>query len=197
MPRRDDFPAPAPSRDRAAAQGPGSFNSDIARYGPAEEDDPRRYRPEGEPRRFAPPFGEQEFHGYAGQEYGLESDDPRGRPRPLTDYVRRQGRTGAVQHGQSETSWGGQGGGYGGAGPGGASIADPDPADRRDAAARRLRDDAFEPRYLAWRDQQLRGHDDDYARWREAQRRRYDDEYRAWRREQGRSGAPPRDRGGR
>lgn len=212
MPRRDDFRAPdrlqgqAPDQGRGSARRederrpagpPGSYNSDTARYGSAQEDDPRRYRPDGEARYFAPAFGEQEFHGYAGQEYGLESHDPRGR-RSLLDDVRRQARTGAVQHGQSEMSWGGQGGGYGGAGPGGASIADPDPVERRDSPGRRPRDETLDPRYLAWRDQQMRAHDDDYARWREAQRRRYDDDYRAWVRDKGRSAAPPRPgRGGR
>lgn len=39
----------------------------------------------------------------------------------------------------------------------------------------------FEPDYLEWRDEQLRGHDRDYATWRAQQQAKYDAEYRAFR----------------
>jgi hypothetical protein len=37
--------------------------------------------------------------------------------------------------------------------------------------------------YLAWRDEQLRGHDRDYAEWRAEQHKRYDADYRSFRSE--------------
>lgn len=44
-------------------------------------------------------------------------------------------------------------------------------------------DHDLEPDYLAWRDEQLRGHDRDYADWRAEQHKRYDSEYRSFRSE--------------
>lgn len=178
MPRRDpplSANARAESRGRAGGgeSAYGAYNSDIARYGRPDEQEVREVRPPPERQSFSPGFGDREFLGYAGQEYGLETYAPR-RGRSLPEDERRFVRP--IPHGQQEFSWGGQGGGYGGAGPGGASIADPDPARARDA-----REEPFEPDYLAWREDQLRAHDEDYARWRQAQRRAYDDDYRAWR----------------
>ena len=41
----------------------------------------------------------------------------------------------------------------------------------------------FDPDYLRWREEQLRGHDRDYELWRREQHRRYDEQYRQFRQE--------------
>lgn len=42
----------------------------------------------------------------------------------------------------------------------------------------------FEPDYLRWREEQMRGHDRDYSEWRRTQQQRYDDDYRRYRDEE-------------
>jgi hypothetical protein len=44
-------------------------------------------------------------------------------------------------------------------------------------------DEGFEPDYLRWRDEQMRGHDLDYRDWRREQHRRYDEQYQQFRSE--------------
>jgi hypothetical protein len=48
-------------------------------------------------------------------------------------------------------------------------------------------DPEFDPDYLRWRDEQLRGHDREYQDWRREQMQQYDDQYRRFRSERQRS----------
>ena len=55
--------------------------------------------------------------------------------------------------------------------------------DRLTGAELRRYQQAFDPAYVSWRDDQLSVHDRDYHAWREEKRRAYDDDYATWRRD--------------
>lgn len=201
MPGRDFHPEDPhgeghwrPREDRPRSFGEeGRYSSDQARYYGADTRSfgPPAHRPHverpawrrgrfdaGQAAGTELPYDEEDAltRGYysldgphGGQEYGIE---PHGHREPI---VRR--RPAPARRGGSEAEV---------APYGDQPLPVRDPGVRQfgppaDYAYHPGADIEFEPDYLDWRDEQLRGHDRDYAAWRAKQQAKYDGEYRAFR----------------
>jgi hypothetical protein len=144
-----------------------------------DERDRPRERPSfegGEPWHAQGRYGARYDHdriGYGGQEYGVEG----GRQQ------RRDADRGLDRSDQRETWRRDQGEPYGdlefnARGRGAQEYGPP-----ADYAYHPQAGHEFDPDYLHWREEQMRGHDRDYHEWRRARRDAYDEDYRKLRRE--------------
>jgi len=158
----------------------GRFSSDEARYGPGSRG--RRYDlgepPHGEGRHAAPfdpdrgGYGDLEY-GYGGEEYGLEGGPAHQRRDPFRGGGREERETWGPDVGEP----------YGDLelNPRNRGIQEFGPP--HDYAYHPQAGHEFDPDYLRWREEQLRGHDRDYREWRRAQQDSYDEDYRRFRSE--------------
>ncbi|MDB5449771.1 MAG: hypothetical protein JWQ52_899 [Phenylobacterium sp.] len=164
----------------------GRFNSDQARYGV------RGGRGEGEREpwrrdRYGSRFDQDHVdygsgydrdrggygRGYGGQEYGME-----GRGGPDPDRDRRYGSD------EERETWRPAGGApYGDLEMNPRNRGVQEYGQPADYAAHPQAGHEFDPDYLRWRDEQMKGHDRDYQDWRRAQHQQYDDDYRRFRAE--------------
>jgi hypothetical protein len=170
----------------------GRYNSDQARYG----DGWRGGRGEGEDQawrrdrygsrydqdrtgygsgydRDSGGYGRGGQSGYGGQEYGLAAGGDRNRGEDL-GY---RSRGGDERHRDNRDA------AYGAPdlnarGSGVEEFGMP-----HDYAYRAHNEQAVDPDYARWRDEQMRGHDRDYQEWRRHQQSRYDDDYNQFRAE--------------
>jgi hypothetical protein len=166
-PARSDERGDEPwARDRYASR----FDQERTDYGRYEQDAGeagwRRRGAAADTARYGgtSPVRGGEPYAYGGQEYGLEGH-PGVSPRDLAGRdPARDTRFGERRPG---FDWDDPGLGQSQAGYG--------------AGARSHPDEEFDPDYLRWREEQMRGHDRDYQEWRRAQHRDYDDQYRRYR----------------
>lgn len=129
----------------------------------------------GDPWRSEGRYGaryDQDRVGYGGQEYGVEG----GRGHGTGERERRPDR-------DERETWRAEGGPYGDLelNPRNRGVQQFGPP--ADYAYHPQAGHEFDPDYLHWREEQMRGHDRDYHEWRRAQQQTYDDDYRRFRSE--------------
>jgi hypothetical protein len=122
----------------------------------------------------------QQGGGYGGQEYGMEGRGGQTRRNAGDDlgYASRRGG------GDDRETWRpSQGAPYGDLEMNARNRGVQEYGQPADYAAHPQAGHEFEPDYLRWRDQQMKGHDRDYQDWRRHQHEQYDNDYRKFRAE--------------
>lgn len=136
----------------------------------------------GEPWRGESRYGaryDQDRSGYGGQEYGME-----GGPGHRTTSERDRGWRGDERETDQREQWSPGGGEpYGELELNARNRGIQEFGAPHDYAYHPRAGHEFDPDYLHWREEQMRGHDRDYHEWRRTQRDRYDEDYRRFRSE--------------